>query len=281
MDDETKTWKQVESYVPLIESVKAQVDDKTSDFIDNSPCFGWLFSDEDGECPEDKCAIRQYCEIVKNQHLAGLSSLYTVDDDLLDENAWKKTSYKNGIRRGKWKKLGIPKFIRTGYEPSGRWVDTLATGFIQELGTIPVLPKIWHNSNFYNKYKHLGSVVSARTSSYISIILMPRDNSAEEESEGVTIVRFWTITPWHAVVDVVPELVDDIKQLSYTLGTVQLHTIKPNALKSSQLVKQLEVPVRVKEKCKDKHYPCTHRVTLRTTTAVKCLVDLVKNKYEL
>jgi hypothetical protein len=279
MSDEIKTWKQVKDYVPLIEDIKAQVDDKTSDFIDNSPCFGWLFFSEEGECPEYKCAIRPYCEMIRNQHLAGLSSLYGVDDELLEEGAWKKTTYKNGVRRGKWRKLGIPKFIRTGYEPSGRWVDTLAAEFIQELGTIPVLPKIWHNSNFYNKYKHLGSVVSARTSSYISIILMPKETSSEV-SEGITVARLWTITPWQAVVDVVPELVDEIRQLSYVLGTVQLHTVKPNALKASQLVKQLEVPVKVKEKCKDKHYPCTHRVVVRTTLAVKSLVYLIKNKYE-
>lgn len=145
---------------------------------EDQECFGHLWRDASGICPEVNCAVRSYCRSV-----------------------WEEvSSLKENKKIGRGKYRGSNKYNRHGYVSLGRDVDVYVRLLTHLLGYPASLPKNWTRLNFNKKYSHLGNMLVAPTVNYHLFIY-----------EGTTICRFWTNAVRVVLVDLSQELISQIK----------------------------------------------------------------------
>ena len=228
-------------FIPVIELEKRLMGEDLASIADDQECFGWLFRDpEEGLCPEDGvngdlCALRYHCHKVWNK----------VQDNKVATNSYIKITNKKGIKKRK-KKKGKPIRKKWGgnrrrvYMDLGRPVDNMVRAFVNEFGMLPTFPLSNPNGRI-KKYGGLGTYIWSKPTHYHALYY-----------DGITIVRFRTIEKCSSIVDIVPEMVSELNELSLSLGSFygnKLH-IKP--------------PRKIGEKVLHLWRPCTHKVTVRS-----------------
>ncbi len=219
----------------VVDEAWRRASDTLRPLIAKSTCFGHLWQDNTGPCPEaPHCDIAQQCERVYLQvrepkpvvppEPAPAARPPTLSDPGAPKPRRRGRPPK--VLRGKWKDTG--KYQRLGYQNVGRPVDQALAHFIQALGSPAALPKVWSPIHFEKKYAALGRLVISQTASYTSVII-----------DGNTVVRFWTNAGNCALIDVVPELFKVVQTIKGT-GSVY------------------QVPAG----CEKKLRPCSHRFEL-------------------
>jgi hypothetical protein len=273
-----ESWRNVEPYPPIVDMLKRQLSLDMQKLVDESPCFGWLWVEDDGsQCPEEGCVLRSHCNQAwqmgqVDRGLAAKSSAPATKEEPNGANG-AELSYTEAhtvtigtppksrtgkkptkVVRNKWK--GTGKYARRGYEDQGRRVDRYLAAFVAELGDPPRLPLVWNPTGFDAKFGHLGDVVIAATASYHAVL-----------HKGTIVARFWTNASRRAIVDVVPELVNALKAYTDTLKPVPDE--KP----------PMTPPVPCPQKSWAKVKPCTHRVTVHSAEAAIAVAEVVRKRF--
>lgn len=177
-----------EIFLPLIKEKCTQVEGKISILINKQPCFGHLWEDENGICPEFECVLREHCKEVyekaKKLHKEEINKpINTTIVKLFNKE----------IDLTKKRK----KHERLGYLFKGTIADVLAHEFILSLGDPATLPYNWSKYNYNENYGHLGRLLVSKTASFHAVLI-----------EGIIVCRFWTNAKSIALVDVSQELED-------------------------------------------------------------------------
>jgi hypothetical protein len=247
----------------LIPTTKLRMAPELAMLVPKTDCFGRSWADQEGVCPvATDCDLAKYCEHLYNEvgerirlqnELKGLPP--AVLDQVLAQKA--KDALREEVEDAKKRKLdkskappaapapprtpprgihkGTGKYQRLGYTYQGRPVDEALAVVLDRLGRPPVLPKNWNPTNFFKNYASLGRLVISQTASYTAFLV-----------DGVTVMRFWTNAGTHALVDMVTELTDQVKQI----------------ITKKKGVVIAQVPDGSKKKLK----PCTFRLQMSGTT---------------
>lgn len=277
---EQETSSRPPEYAPVVLKVRATLESGLALVLDQTECFGWMWKDESGICPVAKecdlasaCA-RTYEEVqlrvaaakeleqhdpaaLEQAKMAETKAAVKANEDLeadaqsaakpKDKGRKLDKKVKVAVVRGKWK--GTGKFARTGYVNQARPVDIALQRMLVVFEDPPVLPMNWNPTNFATKWAPLGKLLTSRTSSYHAFLV-----------NGVCVLRYWTNSANHALIDVVPELLDRVKNLP----VLNLQPVSPGSLK--------------------KHRPCTYRFMLSATDKLEVfdtLADEVMKHFKL
>ncbi len=252
-DDNEESWHTQNDFAPSIHQLQESLPADQKENIEGQKCFGWLWEDETGVCPEDGqngdlCLLRSTCQVVWNQ-------VQTQRAARANQKKRKVIAPKKE-RPSQSKKKASDQFYRRGYEFYGRPVDTMAAAFMDALDDPPILPRIFNAANFDLKYGHLGPCTVTKTASYHGVY-----------HRGTLVARFWTNAAKAAIIDIVPEVVVAATKVSSVMGTDS---------KDNRLVSK---PIRVPSTMVKKSHPCTHRVKVRSTAAAIEVAKILKRKF--
>lgn len=243
-------WKNKLKYTPHVEMAKAGLSEKMIALIDDQPCFGWLWLEEDGSaCPEAaECDLAVRCRRV--YELAAVVEAPQEEppaqplDALSSARTLKKKRRKN---RGKWK--GKEKYTRKGYEYLGRPVDDQLTAFLSGLKNPPTLDKSWNRSS------EVRGLAVVSTASYHAVVY-----------DGSVVARFYTNARTRAIVDIVSELIGSIKLWRDMCTDDEIHN--------------LDDPFKPSEKSWEKVRPCTHRTRVKSEATANVLGQIICRKFD-
>lgn len=260
IDPEPQTWADQLDLVESVDYVKQLMIPSYRKAVDETPCFAWLWKDENGECDQMECSLRSYCQqawqlsqVAKGQSTERAPLIQDWGSMAVERSLTKFGNPKRHIH----KKTGLYK--RKGYSSSGRKVDLLIRAFTDALGTNvnvvdPVDGKKWSKAS-----SALGRVVLKRTASYHALIV-----------DGVIISRLWTNTPSRLNIDIVPELVSSVVMFATMTNDIYFR-LKKNTQASN--------PTAVPEKLKIKLYPCTHRFYTTNSAVASDYATLLRETY--
>jgi len=199
----------------LIKNAKQKLTLPMAKLADETPCFGILWEDESGVCPELKCQLRDDCEdlfkkIAQHAQLASTTELKPV------------------------------KHERAEYTPVGRTIDNLVRLFVHYLKYPKELPINW--SYHKMKKKEYPRYCLVKTASYHAVFV-----------DYTMVCRFWTNAAAFGILDCVPELAIEFKNIGFQVG-------------------------QIPEKNMPKSKPCTHRIyILKEEDAEKAASTLVSH----
>lgn len=149
----------------------------------STPCFGLLWEDENGVCPESACQLRNDCR--------------TVFESVALEESLGSTSPKPATHE------------RNGYVSLGRSVDTFVRQFVHTLKYPPELPSNWSYRTMRAKQYDIGKFCIVKTASYHAVFV-----------EHAMVCRFWTNAASYGMLDIVLELVPDYKIMGFDIGKI-------------------------------------------------------------
>jgi len=255
--EEEEKWQDKPDVVPIVNLIRRQLPSDQQQDVDGTPCFVWLWEEDGGVCPETACSLRVSCH--QGWRMFQTSKGDNARPIIVKKNPRDLASkpVKKRSERNKWKGK---KFRRDGYEALDRPVDGLVRHFMRGLGSVPQLPRIVNTTNFQKLYGHLGPVTFSAPKSYHAIFV-----------DGIVVARFWMTAFSHAIVDIVPELVNPLKKRSKALGVVRI---------GHRDAQKMEMPVQVPDSSEYKLKPCTHRVVVRSEDAVESLSEEIRKKWK-
>jgi len=269
-------WKRDPRLLPVVNLLRKEWSLTIQSAVDQTSCFGsFVLPPPEGPCDQAAtCDLSVYC-----QRACDAASLQAADSvrasapeapkevasayarPMFDGTAKVRSLVrKNRANAGLYR--GTDKYKREGYTPLGRHVDLLLAAFKEALPPLPMMPLVWSANQFEKNFASLGSFVMSATASYHTIL-----------RDGVVLVRFWTNTVRTAIVDILPELAEPLKQVSAKLGKYRYR-------KSVQLA-QMDPPIPVPPRSWLKVRPCTHRVIVRTPDAAREVAKLVRTYWRI
>jgi len=256
--DKEETWRDQPFFVPIANLLRRQMPLELQDLLDQQPCFGWCWRDDEGLCPvREECDLKSFCERAYN--MATVEKAHQAQKPPVDVPPLPPSDVPYSVPqpiRNKW--AGTKMYLRSGYADYGRPVDEFLAAFKAVIGEISEMPLVWHKKNFEQKYGGETFKLCA-TTSYHSIM-----------KDGVVMVRFWTNAAKHALVDVAPELVPPLFRISKQLGSANPH-------ERSQMERPFTIPANSWKKLQ----PCTHRVRIRSAAAAQELAKVVRMRLEM
>jgi hypothetical protein len=196
-------------FVPFILKVLPTLDPSLAKQVPGSSCFGHMWTDEEGTCPEEECNLRAHCETLYNEVRFPQTVITpkkvaapptpvpapTVGTPAAANRSLAATTPK----RGKYK--GTGKYERWGYHDLGRPVDQMIRMLVVALGEPKELPKNWSPVHFERGLYKDHRITIARTASYHTFLV-----------DGKTALRFWTNAAGNAIVDLSAAMVIAVKQ---------------------------------------------------------------------
>lgn len=169
-----------ETILPIIDNLKSLETQQVCDLITQTECFGILWKDDAGVCPEMECTLRSRCQTV---HEAAQEA----QKDKYDPIPMRKSTLSERVAEPVSEDK---KHERVGYAYQGRPVDEMVRVLVESLGSPTTLPKNWSPRHFQSKYKDLGRLLVSQTASYHVFLV-----------DGVIVCRFWTNAANLALVD--------------------------------------------------------------------------------
>ena len=240
--DVEETWRDQPGYSMVVPSIRQSLDPVLASLIDDTPCFGWLWEDEGEVCPDAKqCALAQNCSVAYKAVEAAKASV-------------EPRTLPPGPSRGRYR--GKSKYTRRGWQDKGRLCDEMVIAWCGVFGDLPVADTVVSAQHWDAKYGHLGRALLSKPASYHALYL-----------DGTILSRFWTNSPRRAVVDIVPDLVVDVRELAKTMA--------PEGREAAQIVEPFAIPEKVRHKSR----PCTHRVTVHSTAAAKAVAEIIVKRF--
>lgn len=234
----------VEVFSRAIERVKPTIPGKLLEILEQVDCFGYLWKDQSGICPEEECCLRRYCEVtydvaekisnvedVKVRPLPVKTVILTKPEPVIVNKERKKPQEND-------------KFYQRGYTAIGRPVDDLLRRFVHNVGYPKVLPKFWSFKNM-RKGKYPGKVHIAVTASYHTLFI-----------NDFFVCRFWGNAAKFALLDVVERVAEYLDDAGFEL---------------------LPIPTKGGAKFK----PAFARVKLLTVEEVDKVVDCISKHYNV
>lgn len=174
------------SMIPLIQEEMEKMEDKLLPVVYDTPCFGILWEDESGVCPENDCVLRKNCSNIFNS-----------------QKAWELD-----IVASESTKIKPNKYERNEYASLGRSVDELIRIFVHTLGYPKELPKRWsYHKLARGEYKE--RVLMSKMASYHSLIV-----------DQEMVCRFWTNAASYAIVDVSSKLATLLIEKKYNISKI-------------------------------------------------------------
>lgn len=171
-------WQDHKPYSIIIENLKRDFPAEYNQLIDETPCFGWLWKDSDGEkCPETACLLRISCERV-------WAAAQT-------EITRKSKKPKKIVRKSNNRKKN--KYKRVEYVSQGRATDSLSDAFFGVFDALEVSTGARALASNFKK------PTIRRTASYHTLI-----------ANGIVSVRLWVNAPERANIDLIGELVTPV-----------------------------------------------------------------------
>lgn len=256
-------WQSDARLLPVVNLLKRHWPQNVQAAVDRTECFGLFVIAAEGKCEQaGQCELASYCERAYETACVQSAQAATTPIRLIDsadEDEGAKPLFTPHKVRNKWR--GTEKYLRAGYEPCGRHVDTLLAAFWTEMPALPKLPLIWNAQNFDGKFSRLGHFLTSATASYTTVL-----------RDGTVLCRFWTNTVKQAIVDILPELETRIRKESERLGVYRY---------KQRELPQLEAPHAVPKASWLKLRPCTHRVIVRTPDAAKAVAKAVREQWRI
>ena len=259
--DDEESWHAQKDFVPAVRLLQRSLTSARVQAIEEQKCFGWMWEDETGVCPEDGedgndlCALRESCQATWNSVQTRRVSRTKKSNGTTAPKIGAVQKLRDlGVTRSKWQ--GTGKFERKGYEPQDRPVDEMVAAFMAALDHPYELPRIFNAANFKEKYGKYGSCMVAKTASYHSLY-----------HKGVLVARFWTNAAGAAIIDIIPEVVPPMLKASNSQGN------------NEQGLRVLTKPERVRPKMVKKTKPCSHRIKVRSVAAAAEAAKVFKRKF--
>lgn len=173
----------MDNFTKLVKIAKDKLPTKLATLVDNTTCFGILWEDSNGVCPEMECALRDSCRTVFTE----TAKLNYVEEE---------------------KSVIAPRqYERTEYVSVGRPIDEIARQFVHSLGYPQELPLNW---NYHKMRKKVyGKFNLVKTASYHGVFLNYNLSC-----------RLWTNAATFGILDCSLEIAASLKDKGFSVSPI-------------------------------------------------------------